>query len=94
MSSSPKPSHPQIQVGDLVAICPHTIIYTNKDGDVGLVLDIEPLFYNEPKSYHVETFEPVRIDRVRVLWSNGIKTYEPANCLRKITKKIKKTLDT
>ncbi len=93
MSSSLKPAQPQIQVGDLVAICSHTILFTRRDGDVGLVLGIDPLFYNEPKTYHVDTFEPVRIDRVWVMWSSGIKTYEPANCLTKITKKIKKTLD-
>jgi len=81
-----KRSHPQIQVGDLVAICSNTILYTNKGEDVGLVLEISPMFYNEPQSFHTDTFEPVRVDRINVLWTTGAKTFEPANCLITISK--------
>lgn len=84
-------SHPQIQVGDLVSICSSTILHTNKNGgDVGLVIDVRPMFYNEPKTYHTKTLEPVRIDRVSVLWTSGAKTFEPANCLITVAKIIKK----
>ena len=83
-------SHPQIQVGDLVVICSSTVLFKNlHKGDVGVVIEIEPRFYNQPKSYYRETFEPVTIDRMRVAWTSGAKTYEPANCLKKI-KEIKK----
>ena len=49
------------------------------------------MFYNEPNTYHKETFEPVKVDRMRVLWTSGLKTYEPASCLIRIAKKVKKT---
>jgi len=87
---SPKQSHPQIQVGDLVVICSSTVLYSNKDGDVGVVISISPMFYNQPQQYHRDTFEPVRVDRVRVRWTNGLTTYEPANCLMRISKINKK----
>ena len=88
-SSLTQPSHPQIQVGDLVVICASTILYTNKEADVGVVLAISPLFYNNPQTFHRDTFEPVRTDRIKVVRTNGAQTYEPANCL-KIISKIKK----
>ena len=90
-SSQTQAHHPQIQVGDLVAICSHTILYTSMKGEVGVVVAIAPQFYNEPQTYHRETFEPVMTDRVEVLWSSGQKTFEPANCLKRIAKIKKNT---
>lgn len=80
-----------MQVGDLVAICSQTIFQSDKDGDVGIVVEVEPKFYTKPKTYHLESFEPVRVDRVRVQWSNGERTYEPANCLKTISEIKKNT---
>ena len=48
-------SHPQIQVGDLVVICSSTVLFKNlHKGDVGVVIEIEPRFYNQPKTITYE----------------------------------------
>ena len=86
MDSSLKQSHPQIQVGDLVAICAKDGYDAIKSRGIGLVIEVTPLFYREPQTWDRKTFEPVRTDRLRVLWTSGIKTYEPAGCLTSVSK--------
>jgi len=88
-----------IEVGDLVALRSSSILYTNSGDDfkVGLVVEVRHSFYRDPEDLPAmidislpENNGILMIDRIRVMWSSGRFTYEPASILESIAKAQKK----
>ena len=84
-----------IEVGDLVTLRSSYILYASAADDfkLGLVVEIRNSFYRDPEDLPAmvdislpENHGVLMIDRIRVMWSSGRFTYEPASILEVIQK--------